>query len=382
MIKIVNVVGARPNFVKIAPILEAMNKAAGVINPLLVHTGQHYDYEMDRAFFEDLSIPDADISLGVGSGSHAQQTAAIMIAFEKYCLAEQPDLVLVVGDVNSTIACTLAAKKLVIPVAHVEAGLRSGDMSMPEEVNRRCTDAITDILFATEPSGVENLLREGHKERNVHLVGNVMIDTLFKHREAAAALAISDRLELTRGNYGVVTLHRPSNTDDPTILGDLLHTLIELSQRLPFVFPMHPRTRASIDNFGFSSLVEGSAAKDLRVVEPLRYLEFISLLQSARIVVTDSGGLQEETTALGIPCLTMRDNTERPITCEQGTNRLIGQKASNLRSRVLDELQKTPPKKPRIEYWDGHAADRIVARLLSWSGPDRCAALNRAVAPV
>lgn len=362
--KIANIVGARPNFVKIAPILWAMRKEPE-IDATLIHTGQHYDYQMNQAFFEDLNIPDSDISLGIGSGTHATQTAAIMVAFESWCLEARPDLVLVVGDVNSTIACALAARKLNIPVAHVEAGLRSGDMSMPEEINRRCTDAISDILFVSEPSGRENLRREGQSDQNVYFVGNVMIDTLFASQEAAAALKVRERTNLPERGYGVVTLHRPSNTDKKGALAALLTALIEVSQHLPLVFPMHPRTRAQLFNFGLSTLLDTAKASNLNVIEPMRYLEFISLLQDSRMVITDSGGLQEEATALGVPCLTMRENTERPITCEQGTNRLIGHDPASLPREVFSELQKRWPKMPNIENWDGHAAERIVAQILN-----------------
>lgn len=363
--KIANVVGARPNFVKIAPILDAM-RGIIEIDAKLVHTGQHYDYEMNQAFFEDLTIADADVSLGVGDGSHAEQTARIMVAFEDYCLENKPDLVLVVGDVNSTVACSLAAKKLNIPVAHVEAGLRSGDMAMPEEINRRCTDAITDIFFASEPSGVANLRREGVAAERIHFVGNVMIDTLFKHQANAAALEIPKRFGVVSRNYAVATLHRPSNTDDPNVLRKHLEALLKVSERLQVIFPMHPRTKAAVERYGLGSLIDGSCPASIQVVEPMRYLEFIGILQEARLAITDSGGLQEETTALGVPCLTMRDNTERPITCERGTNRLVGPNAVRLRE-IADAVLDAPwPEKPVIQNWDGHAAERIVERLTEW----------------
>lgn len=363
--KVANVVGARPNFVKIAPILHAVRQRPE-IDAKLIHTGQHYDYAMNQAFFEDLEIPDADVSLGIGSGTHATQTAAIMVAFETWCMKEKPDLVLVVGDVNSTLACALTARKLQIPVAHVEAGLRSGDMSMPEEVNRRATDPISNFLFASEPSGVENLRREGLDAAAIHLVGNVMIDTLFRHRETASALRVCERLGLSRLGYGVVTMHRPSNTDDPKTLGYLLNTLIGISERLPLVFPMHPRTRAATDKAGLGPMLEEPRAKDLRIVDPMRYLEFIGLIQDARLVLTDSGGLQEETTALGIPCLTMRENTERPITCELGTNTLIGHEIDRLYAHAIAAIEQPRPVAPEIDTWDGHAAERIVDVLMDW----------------
>lgn len=363
--KIANIVGARPNFVKIAPILAVMEQRPE-IDAKLIHTGQHYDYAMNQAFFEDLEIPDADVSLGVGSGTHATQTAAIMVAFEKWCMEENPDLVLVVGDVNSTLACSLAARKLHIPVAHVEAGLRSGDMSMPEEINRRATDPISNLLFASEPSGVKHLRREGLDEASIHLVGNVMIDTLFRHREAARALGIFERLGLTRLGYGVVTMHRPSNTGDPKALGHLLETLIEISERIPLVFPMHPRTKSAIGRAGLGSMLKEPQAQDLRIMDPMRYLEFIGLIQDARLVLTDSGGLQEETTALGIPCLTRRENTERPITCELGTNKLIGCETDRLYDHAIAAIEQEQPTVLEIETWDGHAAERIVDVLMTW----------------
>lgn len=363
--KVANIVGARPNFVKIAPILAAMRHHPE-IDAKLIHTGQHYDYAMNQAFFEDLAIPNADVSLGIGSGSHATQTAAIMVAFETWCIEEKPDLVLVVGDVNSTLACSLAARKLQIPVAHVEAGLRSGDMTMPEEINRRLTDPISDLLFVSEPSGVDHLRREGIDDDQIHLVGNVMIDTLFRHRDAAQALRISDKLGVLPKGYGVVTMHRPSNTDDPKMLANLLDTLIRIAERLPLVFPMHPRTRSAIDKAGLGAMLESPRAKGLRIVDPMRYLEFIGLILDARLVLTDSGGLQEETTALGVPCLTMRENTERPITCELGTNKLIGQDVNALYRHVIKTLEQPWPDTPRIDTWDGRAAERIVNVILSW----------------
>lgn len=363
--KIANIVGARPNFVKIAPILDAMARHGG-IDAKLIHTGQHYDYAMNQAFFEDLAIPDADVSLGVGSGSHATQTAAIMVAFEAWCIEEKPDLVLVVGDVNSTLACTIAARKLQIPVAHVEAGLRSGDMTMPEEINRRATDSISDLLFASEPSGAAHLRHEGIDDDKIHLVGNVMIDTLFRYHAAAHALGIADRMGLAHRGYGVVTMHRPSNTDDPKVLETLLVTLIQISERLPLVFPIHPRTRTAIDRAGLGPMLEAERAADLRIVDPMRYLEFIGLIQEARLVLTDSGGLQEETTALGIPCLTMRENTERPITCELGTNVLIGQDIEKLYRHAIETLEQPWPDAPQIDTWDGKASDRIVEILFDW----------------
>ena len=363
--KVASIVGARPNFVKIAPILAAMRRHTA-IQAKLIHTGQHYDYIMNQAFFEDLDILNTDVSLGVGSGTHAIQTAAIMVAFETWCVKEKPDLVLVVGDVNSTLACSLAARKLQIPVAHVEAGLRSGDMTMPEEINRRATDAISNLLFASEPSGVNHLRREGINEGTIYLVGNVMIDTLFRYRDAACALGMSKRLALSPRGYGVVTMHRPSNTDDPKMLKNLLDTLIQISERLPLVFPMHPRTQSAIDKSGLKPILDAPCAENLRIVDPMRYLEFIGLVQDARLVLTDSGGLQEETTALGIPCLTMRENTERPITIEHGTNKLIGQNIDKWYHYTIETLGQPWPDIPQIDTWDGHTSERIVSVLFDW----------------
>jgi UDP-N-acetylglucosamine 2-epimerase (non-hydrolysing) len=363
--KVVSVVGARPNFVKIAPILNAMD-GVSEIEPVLVHTGQHYDYQMSQAFFEDLQIRDADVSLGVGSGSHASQTAAIMVAFETFCLQTRPDLVMVVGDVNSTIACALTAKKLNIPVAHVEAGLRSNDISMPEEINRRCTDSISDIFFVSEPSGRHNLLREGVDESAIHYVGNVMIDTLFRFKSIAAHMDVSNRFELLRREYGLITLHRPANTENPEVLSRILAALIRSSQDLPLIFPVHPRTKEAIKRAGLDGMLAHRDASALKIVEPMRYIEFIGLMQDARLVLTDSGGIQEETTALGVPCLTMRDNTERPVTCEQGTNILIGSSPTSIRDHVVRALAAPRPAIPVIDQWDGHAAERVVARLKDW----------------
>jgi UDP-N-acetylglucosamine 2-epimerase (non-hydrolysing) len=359
-LKILNIVGARPNFMKIAPLMEAYT-AAGGFEPLLVHTGQHYDANMSDLFFRQLGIPEPDINLEVGSGSHAVQTAQIMTAFEPLVLAERPAAVLVVGDVNSTIACGLVAAKLGIPLVHVEAGLRSFDREMPEEINRVLTDSISDLLFCTEPAGVENLRREGVADSRVHLVGNVMIDTLLRHRERAEQSTILADHALPAGEYAVLTLHRPANVDEPGVLAGLLDALEVVLADGPVAFPAHPRTWAALERFDLVKRVEALAG--LRVLEPLGYFDFLKLTASARVVLTDSGGIQEETTILGVPCLTLRDNTERPITVEVGTNQLVGRDPARIVDayrRVRDGVAgrgSVPP------LWDGRAAERIVEVL-------------------
>src|SRR5216117_94575 len=345
--KVLNVVGARPNFMKIAPIVDQM-KLTPDLNGVLVHTGQHYDEGMSDVFFRDLGIPVPDVHLGVGSGSHAEQTARIMVEFEKVCFAEKPDLVLVVGDVNSTMASTIVAAKLLIPVAHVEAGLRSFDRTMPEEINRLVTDALASLLFTTSRDADENLKRQGVDASKIFFVGNVMIDTLLKHREKAAAIPMEKPKE-----YALVTLHRPSNVDDPKILGPILEALEQISKTMPVLFPIHPRTRKRVGDLGLS--LDG-----IRTMDPLGYLEFLNLESTASVVLTDSGGLQEETTILGVPCLTLRNNTERPVTIDHGTNIMVGPD----KTRILEAFRRImngdwKPAGPP-EYWDGHAAERIV----------------------
>ena len=358
--RIVNVVGARPNLMKIAPLMDAY-RAAPEIEPLLVHTGQHYDANMSELFFEQLGIPEPDLNLGVGSASHAVQTAEIMRAFEPIVEEHRPDAVLVVGDVNSTIACGLVAVKLGVRLVHVEAGLRSFDREMPEEINRVLTDAISDLLFCTEQSGVDNLRREGIAEAKIHLVGNVMIDTLLRHRQRAEASRVLESFGLAPGGYAVLTLHRPSNVDDPAALAKLLDVLEVIASEQPLVFPVHPRTRSKLVQFGLASRV--TAQPRLRLVDPVGYLDFLKLMAHARVVLTDSGGIQEETTILGVPCLTLRANTERPVTVEIGTNRLVGQQPEAILAayRALMSGHEhgggTPP------LWDGGAAGRIVAVL-------------------
>jgi UDP-N-acetylglucosamine 2-epimerase (non-hydrolysing) len=345
--KVINVVGARPNFMKIAPIVEEM-KQNPELTGVLLHTGQHYDEGMSDVFFRDLGIPVPDVHLGVGSGSHAEQTARIMIEFERVCLNLKPDLVVVVGDVNSTMACTIVAAKLLIPVAHVEAGLRSFDRTMPEEINRVVTDALADILFTTSRDADENLKREGVDAAKIYFVGNVMIDTLLKHREKADAL----KLEKPK-QYALVTLHRPSNVDEPGVLGPILEALHEISTAIPVLFPIHPRTAKRIRDFGLS--MDG-----IRTMDPLGYLQFLNYESTATVVLTDSGGLQEETTILGVPCLTLRHNTERPITISHGTNIVVGPD----KLRILEAFHRImsgdwKPAGPP-EFWDGRAAERIV----------------------
>jgi UDP-N-acetylglucosamine 2-epimerase (non-hydrolysing) len=351
-VNITCVVGARPNFIKMAAIVQELRRRSR-FSPRLVHTGQHFSADMSDSFFEDLDLPHPDVNLEAGGGSHTQQTAQIMMALEGELHASRPDLLLVVGDVNSTLAAALVGAKLEIPIAHVEAGLRSFDRRMPEEINRIVTDVLAEYLFVTEPSGVQNLLAEGIPERKIHLVGNVMIDTLMRFRDKAAASQILDRLALVPRCYAVVTLHRPSNVDDPRKLGSLLSMLSEIGARVPVVFPVHPRTRQRIP---------ADAPLDSRVIltPPLSYLDFLRLMSDARLVLTDSGGIQEETTILGVPCLTMRENTERPVTIEHGTNKLVGTDPARIHSIAMNALE-TEPEPGRIpELWDGNAAGRIL----------------------
>lgn len=361
--KILHVVGARPNFMKIAPVMRAVERA-GFAEQKLVHTGQHYDVSMSDVFFSDLGMPVPDVHLGVGSGSHAEQTAKVLIGFERVCLDERPDLVVVAGDVNSTMACAIDCAKLRIPCAHVEAGLRSFDLKMPEEVNRIVTDRLCEVLLTPSPDADENLRREGTEASRIFRVGNVMIDTLLEHLEKARATRSPEKLGVERGRYGVVTLHRPSNVDDPGVLGNILDALGEIQRELPLVFPLHPRTRQRIEDSGLASRV--AALPRLRVCEPLGYLEFLGLTSQARIVLTDSGGLQEETTALGIPCLTLRENTERPITVAQGTNTIVGVEPHRIVSAAREALGSVAPRSRVPELWDGRASERVAAILATW----------------
>jgi UDP-N-acetylglucosamine 2-epimerase (non-hydrolysing) len=361
MKKIISVVGARPNFMKVAPIHRALEKYSAEVKHLIVHTGQHYDYKMSDAFFQDLKMPNPDHFLNVGSGSHANQTAKIMVEFEKVCMDEKPDLIIVVGDVNSTIACALTAKKLHIPVAHVEAGLRSHDMLMPEEVNRVATDAITDYYFVTEKSGKENLLKNGVDEDKIFFVGNTMIDSQHFAKPLVEQTTIKQELGLSKGEYVLVTIHRPSNVDIPEQLKSLLEVFKEFSGERKIIFPIHPRTRKNIEKFGFNEFTE--SIDNLTLLEPLGYIDFLSLMMDADFILTDSGGIQEETTALGVPCLTMRTTTERPVTIEEGTNILIQPEADIIR-REFKKIISGDKKAGRIpQLWDGKAADRIAEIL-------------------
>ncbi|MEW6329964.1 MAG: UDP-N-acetylglucosamine 2-epimerase (non-hydrolyzing) [Pseudomonadota bacterium] len=364
MLRVINVVGARPNFIKMAPIVEAMNEHPERIQHLLVHTGQHYDERMSKSFFVDLGMPKPDINLEVGSGSHAEQTARIMVEFEKVCLRESPDLVIVVGDVNSTMACAITAKKLGIKVAHVEAGLRSRDMSMPEEINRLCTDILCDYLFTTDHFADENLLAEGIPREKIFFVGNVMIDALLKHRDLARGLGLIKRWGLKPHGFATLTLHRPSNVDDPVIFRGIVEALSEIGQEIPIVFPIHPRTKKMVERFGLGEYFSTAEKPEgLWMTEPLGYLEFLHLNMHAKMVFTDSGGLQEETTVLGVPCITLRNNTERPITCEVGTNFIVGNAPERITERASRVLKGDVPRGSIPEMWDGKAAQRIVEVL-------------------
>lgn len=358
--KIINVVGARPNLMKIAPLMSAYAECDS-IEPLLVHTGQHYDENMSDLFFRQLGIPEPDLNLEVGSASHAVQTAEIMMAFEPVVLDHKPDAVLVVGDVNSTIACGTVAVKLGVKLIHVEAGLRSFDRTMPEEINRLITDAISDLLFCTEQSGVDNLRREGVPEEKIHFVGNVMIDTLLQHRVKADQSTILEDLALADGGYAVITLHRPANVDNRETLEGLIGALEHIQNDLTVVFPAHPRTRAKFEEFGMGTRL--AAMPNLQILDPIGYLDFLKLIASARLVLTDSGGIQEETTILKVPCLTLRENTERPITLEVGSNRLVGSDPSKIIAAYQQVMTAGAADSEIPPLWDGRAAERIVEVL-------------------
>jgi UDP-N-acetylglucosamine 2-epimerase (non-hydrolysing) len=362
MPKIINICGARPNFMKIAPLMRAYN-AYPDVSPLLVHTGQHYDKNMSDLFFRQLQIPEPDVNLGIGSGSHASQTAQIMTAIEPLLAEHRPDWLVVVGDVNSTIACGLVAVKMGIRLAHVEAGLRSFDMGMPEEINRILTDRISDLLFVTEPSGKENLLKEGTPADRIHVVGNVMIDTLRANRDKAEASTVLADLQLEPKGYNVATLHRPSNVDDPVMLGGIADAFDEIQRDLPIIFPMHPRTKANLAKLGLADRFDQMSG--LRIVEPLGYLDFLKLVANASTVLTDSGGIQEETTILGVHCLTIRANTERPVTITQGTNQLVGTDPKKIVAAYRKARENPIAAPPTIDKWDGRAAERIAAVLAS-----------------
>jgi UDP-N-acetylglucosamine 2-epimerase (non-hydrolysing) len=348
------IAAARPNFMKIAPLYHALKKTDWA-EPVIVHTGQHYDLNMSDAFFRDLVLPEPHRHLGVGSGTHAEQTGKVMIAYESVLIEKRPELVVVVGDVNSTVACTLAAVKLGVKAAHLEAGLRSFDRTMPEEINRIVTDSIADILWTPSPDGDENLLREGIAPEKIERVGNIMIDSLEMMRPRIMAENAAAKYGLTKGAYGVVTLHRPSNVDNPETLGNLCGALKRIAADLPLVFPVHPRTRKNLEAFGLCD--DLSAAPGLHLDHPVSYIPFMNLVFNCRLAITDSGGIQEETTYLGIPCLTLRPNTERPITVTEGTNRLCTPENIERQAAVLltDHLK---PKRP--EFWDGKTAQRVV----------------------
>ncbi len=364
MIKILNIVGARPNFMKVAPIYSEMKKRSSDFEPFIVHTGQHYDEKMSGAFFTDLGMPEPDVYLGIGSASHAIQTARIMSEFEPIVLTEKPDWILVVGDVNSTIACALVCSKLGVKVAHVEAGLRSYDRTMPEEINRILTDSISDLLLTPSVDADENLKREGVSEEKIQFVGNAMIDSLFRNLKIAEDSTICEDLNLLGKDYAVLTLHRPSNVDARKDLEGLVGSLVEISEKLPIVFPAHPRTLNKIREF---SLWEKIDRARIQLIDPLGYLDFLKLMSGSKLVLTDSGGLQEETTALGIPCLTLRENTERPITIEMGTNVLVGVNPERIKQAAFEILdnegfarnKRIPP------LWDGKTSERICDALLA-----------------
>ncbi len=363
ILRVMLIAGARPNFMKIAAVHRAL-VARPLFDVSLVHTGQHYDAAMSRLFFDELEIPAPDVNLEVGSGTHAAQTAEIMKRFEPVVLERRPDLVVVVGDVNSTAACAMVAKKIPgVGLAHVEAGLRSFDRSMPEEINRLVTDALSDLLFTSEPSGERNLRAEGTPAERIVPVGNVMIDTLRRHLPRAVATGSRERLGLPERGYALMTLHRPSNVDDPAIFGPLMDAIADVAARLPVVFPVHPRSRATLERW---AAARGGVPAGLVVQDPLGYLDFLGLMTGARLLMTDSGGVQEETTALGIPCLTLRENTERPVTVEVGTNRLVGRDPARLRDAAFEVLAGKEKRGALPEGWDGRAAERIAGALAGW----------------
>lgn len=356
--KIHLICAARPNFMKVAPLYHELNSSDWA-QPVLVHTGQHYDVNMSDSFFRDLKLPEPDFHLEIGSGTHAEQTGRTMIAYEELCVSDKPDLVLVVGDVNATVACVLAASKLQIPTVHLEAGLRSNDRTMPEEINRIVTDSIADLLLTPSPDGDENLLSEGVHPKKIVRVGNIMMDSLELVRPRIEETKYWEKLSLKPGGYGLITLHRPSNVDDPEQLDTLCQSLVEASRKLPLVFPLHPRTKKNLEAFALLHLLED--CEGIICTEPLGYCDFMSLLFACRLVVTDSGGIQEETTYLGIPCLTRRDNTERPITVTMGTNKLVT--SEEIPSEVDAILKSSDCERSVPEFWDGQTAKRTAEAL-------------------
>jgi UDP-N-acetylglucosamine 2-epimerase (non-hydrolysing) len=378
-LKWLTVAGARPNFMKIAPLIKEIEryndnceKDSSAIMPILVHTGQHYDDRMSKVFFEDLNLPKPDIDLGIGSASHAVQTAKIMIEFEKVCLNMKPDLVIVVGDVNSTMACSLVAVKLGIKVAHIEAGLRSFDRSMPEEINRIVTDSISDYLFTTCEDANKNLIREGVSEDKIYFVGNLMVDTLLSHKDKADKSHILETLNLTNGNgvkdYALLTLHRPSNVDVREIFEGIIKPIHELSNKIPVIFPAHLRTQKQVKAFGMENYFHKSSLSGnphgIILIDPLGYLDFLKLMANAKLVLSDSGGIQEETTILGVPCLTLRENTERPITITEGTNTLVGIKSDKIISSAMSIYNRKESVNRIPAFWDGKSAGRIIEILI------------------
>jgi len=365
-LRILNVVGARPNFIKIAPLLREQKKLPGEIEPILLHTGQHYDYQMSQRIFGDLELPEPDIYLDVGSGSHAEQTARVMIPFEKYLVEKPPDLVLVVGDVNSTLACAVAASKMQIPIAHVEAGLRSFDRTMPEEINRVVTDQLADNLFVTESAAITNLINEGRPKRAISFAGNVMLDSLITAIEKSRE-DVLDQNNLTPGEYAVVTLHRASNVDDSGTFAGIITALVKISEEIRVIFPVHPRTRNNFKKFGLQQLIE-SKDSNLVLCDPVGYLDFVALQRDARLILTDSGGIQEESCYMKIPCLTLRHNTERPVTIECGSNRLVGTDPDMIVRYALETIENPPTQISTPKYWDGKASPRIIEEILGKYG--------------
>jgi UDP-N-acetylglucosamine 2-epimerase (non-hydrolysing) len=358
ILKLFLVAGARPNFMKVAPLMSRFSMRPERFRARLIHTGQHYDADMSDVFFKDLDLPQPDRFLGIGSGSHAEQTGRVMIAFEKVCVEERPDLVVVVGDVNSTMACAITAKKLCIPVAHVESGLRSRDWTMPEEVNRIVTDALSDFLFTPSRDADQNLLREGVSPEKIHFVGNVMIDSLLAHLPKTEACDALERLAVESDRYATLTLHRPSNVDEPEILRGIIDVLVDLSRELPIVWPLHPRSRKNLEVMGLLSSLE--AAPGMILTDPLGYVDMLALNRRARMIITDSGGLQEEAAVLGVPCITLRNNTERPVTVECGGNQVVGNQPGSIRAALFSALTRDRKTIRTPELWDGKAAARIA----------------------